>query len=191
MIKALIFDCFGVLYRDNLSMLYETVTPDRYREIQDIIHATDHGFLTRDEYYAKIGELSGRTPDDIRAIEQRQHVRDPEMIAYTQTFRPRYKVGVLSNIDVDTMTKLFPELDRGQLFDGFVMSGEVGITKPAPEIFELAASKLGVEPEECLMIDDIPTNVEGAIAAGMRGLVFSSQRQLAIDLARVLEEQGA
>ncbi|MGK2896355.1 MAG: HAD-IA family hydrolase [Candidatus Saccharimonadales bacterium] len=191
MIRAIIFDCFGVLYRDNLSMLYDTVTPERYRELQDIIHATDHGFFTREEYYQKVAELSGRTSEDIRAIEQRQHERDPEMIAYTQTFRPTYKVGVLSNIDVDSMAKLFPDAERNELFDAFVMSGAVGYTKPMPEIFELAAARLGVEPEECIMIDDIPLNIEGAQAAGMKGLVFSSRRQLALDLARVLEEVNA
>jgi putative hydrolase of the HAD superfamily len=179
MIKAILFDCFGVLYRDNLSMLYDTVAPDLYDEMQDIIHATDHGFLTREEYYSKIAELSGKTPEAIREIESRQHERDPEMIAFTQTFKPAYKIGMVSN----------PE--REQLFDVFVVSGEVGITKPQPEIYELTAARLGVEPEECVMIDDLPNNVAGAQLAGMKGLVFSSRRQLEKDLKVLLEKYNA
>jgi epoxide hydrolase-like predicted phosphatase len=159
--------------------------------MQDIIHATDHGFLTREEYYSKIAELSGKTPEAIREIESRQHERDPEMIAFTQTFKPAYKIGMVSNIDSGSMDKLFPHPEREQLFDVFVVSGEVGITKPQPEIYELTAARLGVEPEECVMIDDLPNNVAGAQLAGMKGLVFSSRRQLEKDLKVLLEKYNA
>lgn len=186
MIKAIIFDCFGVLYRDNISMLYDAVPPDKHRELKDIIHATDHGFLDRSEYYETIAELGGKTPEDIKAIEQRQHSRDDAMVAYTQTFKPQYKVALLSNIDVGTMERLFPESERNHLFDAFIMSGEVGVTKPSRHIFEIGAERLGVRPEECIMIDDIPSNVEGAELAGMTGVLFTSHRQLQVDLARLL-----
>jgi FMN phosphatase YigB (HAD superfamily) len=67
----------------------------------------------------------------------------------------------------------------------------VGITKPQPEIYELTAARLGVEPEECVMIDDLPNNVAGAQLAGMKGLVFSSRRQLEKDLKVLLEKYNA
>jgi HAD superfamily hydrolase (TIGR01509 family) len=191
MIRALIFDCFGVLYRDNISMLYDTVRPEQYQDMQDIIHATDYGLLTREEYYTQIAALAGKTPDEIRQIESKQHSRDDEMIAYAQTLKSKYKVALLSNIDPDTMQRLFPEPQRSELFDAFIISGEVGITKPSPEIFAIAARKLGVLPEECLMIDDLLKNVEGARMAGMQAVLFTTRRQLEQDLPSLLAEQHA
>lgn len=52
-------------------------------------------------------------------------------------------------------------------FDALVMSGEVGVRKPDPEIYLLAAERVGVEPERCVFVDDITANVKGAEAVGM------------------------
>ncbi len=191
MIRALIFDCFGVLYRDNLSMLYDAVPQQSHKDLQDIVRATDHGFLSREEYYENIAELAGKTIADIQAIEQRQHQRDESMIAFTQTFKPEYKIGLLSNIDVGTIDRLFPEPQRSELFDAFVVSGEVGITKPTLAIFEITAAQLGLAPEECVMIDDLPRNVDSARQVGMHGVLFTTQRNLTQELARLLESSDA
>lgn len=184
MIKALIFDCFGVLYRDNVSLLYEAVPVEKHQALQDIIRASDYGYLSREEYYQNVAELAGREAADIREIEKRQHTRDEQMIAYSQTFRPKYQVGLLSNIDSVTIRRYLPDIE--QLFDRFIVSGDVGVTKPSQEIFELMAAKLGLHPEECLMIDDLPKNVEGAESVGMQAVLFTSRRQLEQDLATIL-----
>jgi epoxide hydrolase-like predicted phosphatase len=57
------------------------------------------------------------------------------------------------------------------LFDEMVISGQVGLRKPHPEVFGLAARGLGLEPPECVFVDDLRSNVEAAEAAGMRGVV--------------------
>lgn len=189
MIRGIIFDCFGVLYRDNLSMLYDAVPPENHQALKDIIHATDYGYLDRQEYYSSVAELANKTPEDIRAIELRQHVRDDDMVAYCQSFKPKYKVGLLSNVDSGSIRQLFPNHD--ELFDAFVVSGDIGVAKPTPEIFEHAAAKMGLRPEECVMIDDIQRNVEGAQMTGMYGIVFTSRQQLEKDLAQLLEAGNA
>lgn len=189
MIKALIFDCFGVLYRDNISLLYDAVPIEKHQALQDIIRASDYGYLTREEYYQGVAELAGKNAADIREIEKRQHVRDEQMIAYSQTFRSKYQVGLLSNIDSATIRRYLPDIE--QLFDGFIISGDVGVTKPSQEIFELMAMKLGLRPEECLMIDDLPKNIEGAESAGMRAVLFTSRHQLEQDLAVILTPEGS
>lgn len=191
MIQALIFDCFGVLYRDNLSMLYDAVPERHHQALKDIIHATDNGFLSREEYYANIADLATTSIDQVRGIERQQHSRDDAMIAYSQTFKPDYKVGLLSNIDGDTIDRLFPEPERSQLFDAVVASGEVGTVKPSIQIFEIAATRLGLEPESCVMIDDLSANIAGAELAGMQGIVFTSQQKLQLDIARLLGGQRA
>jgi epoxide hydrolase-like predicted phosphatase len=57
------------------------------------------------------------------------------------------------------------------LFDVRVLSGEEGVRKPDPEIYRRAARKLGVDPAECVFVDDLPSNVEGARAVGMAGVL--------------------
>jgi len=60
----------------------------------------------------------------------------------------------------------FPEL-----FDGVVISGEVGMHKPQPEIYALGADRVGVSPLECVFVDDLRENCEGAEAAGMTAVL--------------------
>jgi putative hydrolase of the HAD superfamily len=63
-----------------------------------------------------------------------------------------------------------PPLMR-ELFDVVVISGEVGLHKPEPEIFRLAAHRLGVVPQECVFVDDLRENCAGAEAVGMTAIL--------------------
>jgi epoxide hydrolase-like predicted phosphatase len=57
-----------------------------------------------------------------------------------------------------------------ELFDAVVISAEVGLHKPQPEIYLLAAERLEVEPAECIFVDDLRENCEGAEAVGMTAI---------------------
>lgn len=57
------------------------------------------------------------------------------------------------------------------LFDAIVISGEVGLHKPQPEIYLLAAAQLGVEPEACVFVDDLRENCAGAEVVGMASIL--------------------
>jgi epoxide hydrolase-like predicted phosphatase len=59
----------------------------------------------------------------------------------------------------------------GELFDALVLSHEVGMRKPDPEIYALAAHRLDVPASACVVVDDLITNVIGAQEAGMRGIL--------------------
>ncbi|MCA1727780.1 MAG: HAD family phosphatase [Actinobacteria bacterium] len=73
----------------------------------------------------------------------------------------------------------------GDLFDDVVVSGRVGLRKPDPEIYRLAAKLVGVEPERCVFIDDISTNVKGAEAVGMTGLLHRTATETLPELERL------
>ena len=60
----------------------------------------------------------------------------------------------------------FPEL-----FDGVVISGEVGLHKPQPEIFRLGAERIGLLPSDCVFVDDLRENCAGAEAVGMTAVL--------------------
>jgi epoxide hydrolase-like predicted phosphatase len=64
----------------------------------------------------------------------------------------------------------YPRDDWDELFDAVVISGEVGMRKPEPEIFLKAAEAIGLPPERCVMVDDLRPNVRGAAAVGMVGV---------------------
>lgn len=70
--------------------------------------------------------------------------------------------------------------------DGMVISGEVGVAKPDPRIFDLLLAKIGRPPQECLLIDDSPVNVSAASSLGFQTIHYQSPAQLLSDLELAL-----
>lgn len=73
---------------------------------------------------------------------------------------------------------------RGALFDVVVISGEVGMRKPEPEIYAFTAGRLGLPATACVFVDDHPGNVEAAERAGMLGIVHRAAAQTIPELER-------
>jgi putative hydrolase of the HAD superfamily len=86
----------------------------------------------------------------------------------------RVKLGLVSNAD-----RGFGERFRARgitrFFDDVVVSGDVGVAKPDPAIFRLAAQRLSVPPAACLMIDDQPQHLRAAETTGMRTHLFGAR----------------
>jgi putative hydrolase of the HAD superfamily len=74
-----------------------------------------------------------------------------------------------------------------ELFDAWVISGEVGLRKPDPAIYPLAAERLGLAPEACVYVDDLPGNLKPARALGMATV---AHRDAATTLAELEELLG-
>ena len=81
--------------------------------------------------------------------------------------RAGFSTALLSN---SWGCKEYPRADFPALFDSVVISGEIGMRKPEEEIFRHAARTLGLEPEDCVFIDDIEANIAAARACGMTGV---------------------
>ena len=86
-----------------------------------------------------------------------------------RALRPPYRCSILSNADVSLRGRLEGELALHHLFDDIVVSAEVGMAKPTPAIFRLAAERLGLPPAACVFVDDWDKNVEAAREVGMHG----------------------
>jgi putative hydrolase of the HAD superfamily len=69
-------------------------------------------------------------------------------------------------------------------FDPCVMSCRVGFRKPQREVYLKAAEMAGLKLQECLLVDDLVGNIEGARRAGMPGIAFSDAAGLRRELAR-------
>jgi len=74
-----------------------------------------------------------------------------------------------------------------KLFDAVVISAEVGLHKPQPEIYLLASKRLAVEPDQCVFVDDLRENCAGAEAVGMSAILH---RDVADTVARMEELLG-
>jgi putative hydrolase of the HAD superfamily len=72
------------------------------------------------------------------------------------------------------------------LFDAIVISGEVGLHKPQPEIFTLACERLGVEAREAVFVDDLRENCAGAEAVGMTSILHRDAGETVPRLERLL-----
>jgi putative hydrolase of the HAD superfamily len=73
-----------------------------------------------------------------------------------------------------------------ELFDVAVISGDVGMHKPEPEIFHLGAEKLGVPAQECVFVDDLRENCEGAEAVGMTAILHRGADTTLPEMQRLL-----
>jgi epoxide hydrolase-like predicted phosphatase len=72
------------------------------------------------------------------------------------------------------------------LFDATVISGEVGLHKPQPEIYRLACERLRVEPEAAVFVDDLRENCAGAEAVGMTAVLHRDSAQTIARLEELL-----
>ena len=79
------------------------------------------------------------------------------------------KTGLISNSWGEGLA--YDQSTLEELFDAIVISGDVGMHKPEPEIFELGAEKIGVPPSECVFVDDLRENCAGAEAVGMTAIL--------------------
>jgi putative hydrolase of the HAD superfamily len=93
------------------------------------------------------------------------------------------KTGLISNSwGVDR----YPQQLMDDLFDGVVISGVVGIRKPAPEIYAMGAEAIGLPPEDCVFVDDLGFNLKPAKELGMATVLHTDAAQTIVQLEDLL-----
>jgi FMN phosphatase YigB (HAD superfamily) len=91
------------------------------------------------------------------------------------TLRPRYKVAILSNGGSrEAMNRKFR---LNELVDLQVFDGEEGVAKPDSRIYQRIITRLGVQPEESVFVDDTECNIDAAQRLGIHGVLFKSTTQ--------------
>ena len=97
-----------------------------------------------------------------------------------------YGIYLLSNAST-RLHEYFPRIPGSQFFDGKIVSADWKLLKPEREIYQTLFREYKLKPEECLFIDDLPQNVEAALLAGMKGIIFRDDVSL---LRRALVSAG-
>ena len=109
---------------------------------------------------------------------------DEEMIGAVRTVRAAGRsTGLISN---SWGRANYDERLIDELFDAVVISGDVGLHKPQPEIFELACERLGVAPAQCVFVDDLRENCAGAEAVGMAAVLHRDSSETVARLGKHL-----
>ena len=109
---------------------------------------------------------------------------DAEMLtAIERAHAAGVRTGLISN---SWGTRRYDRELLARLFDGVVISGEVGIRKPAPEIYTMGAESIGLAPSECVFVDDLAFNLTPAAELGMATVHHTDARQTIAELEALL-----
>ena len=92
---------------------------------------------------------------------------------------------LLSNFSAETFPPAFERFDFLRWFRGMVISGEVGVIKPDPRIFELLLERFAIDPKRVVYIDDVAANVDAARPFGIHAIHFTTPTALRAELAEL------
>lgn len=190
-IKAIIFDLFGVLVLPGYTTLLNKF-PHLTQEINQLVNENDYGTLSRRQFYESMAELTNISVDTVKNYYRNDYSKDKNTINWVKQLKQtgNYKLGMISNVGHGWVEDFFSGQELNELFDEVILSSDVGLAKPAPRIFDIASERLEVPPVECVMLDDKLSNIEGANKAGMNGILYKSLNQAKLDLAKLLNDNA-
>jgi putative hydrolase of the HAD superfamily len=194
--KGLLIDFGGVLTTDvfdsfrafcDVEGLEPETVRQRFRDDprgRELLFELELGRLSEEDFEPSFAELLGVAHEGLIDRLFGGMAPDEEMIAAVLAARRAgIRTGLISNswgagrYDRDQLT---------ELFDGIVISAEEGLRKPDPAIYELGASRVGLEPADCVFVDDLPGNLKPARALGMATVHHRAATETVAALERLL-----
>lgn len=188
MIKAIIFDCFGVLTSDKWKEFASTLPKNQREPARRLNRALDRGQLGQKEFISAINQLSGEPTELVEQIFSAEMPKNNQLLSYIRRLKANYKIALLSNVASNWVTDIFLDSEEISLFDEIVLSHHAGVAKPSAEIYQLTAERLGVRPDECVFIDDGLANCEGARAIGMQAILYEDLANMKQQLEKILAD---
>jgi putative hydrolase of the HAD superfamily len=191
MIRAIIFDCFGVIVTDALQVVHDELyakNPAAAAEIRDLVRASNRGLLDPQKSNQRIAEILGI---DFEAYQKRirdGEAKDQRVLDLAKKLRRSYKTAILSNISATGLAKRFTPEELRECFDQIVASAEIGHAKPEQEAYTVTAERLGVRLEECIFTDDRRDFCDAARATGMKAIEYHDFDQFQSELNDLLGE---
>jgi FMN phosphatase YigB (HAD superfamily) len=187
MIKAIIFDCFGVVFSDNFEDNYRKFGGDPVKDkqfLEEVIFTLSTG---KEKNFNRIIASRLNIAEDVWSAANTSGRRfNWELLKYITQLRKTYKVSMLSNIGNDGLETFMDYSILEQHFDDIVESAKIGFAKPEARAYEVAADRLHVRLDECIFIDDREKYVEGATHVGMKAILFEDLDSLKQGLESIL-----
>lgn len=188
MIKAVIFDCFGVLVREGWFAFLDTYFSDdvnRRKQAVEGMSRMGTGLISHDEFIEQLAQLAGVPFGEVESI-LTDNPPDEELFDYiAKELKPKYKIAILSNAGADRTVELFGE-ERAELFDEVVLSFQIGAVKPDAHAYETTASRLGVAADECIFIDDQERYCVAAEQIGMKAVFHENTKNTIAKIEELL-----
>lgn len=181
-IKAVLFDMDGLMV-DTESLATEAFIHSAKKQGYDMTKEETLlvlGFTTKSIYefwenYFKNSDVSGKqlVDDHYKYIENILFTTGPRKMPYIEELlkylkESNYKVAVASSSNMDHIINNMEKTGLKKYIDEFASGAEVENGKPAPDVFLLAAERLGVKPEECLVLEDSKAGVLAGSSAGAK-----------------------
>lgn len=186
--KVILFDFFGVICSE-VSPVWFRRHFDESEAVaikNDIVAKGDLGIISEDEVFDRISERTGVPAEDIRREWEESSFINDELVSYIRLLRGRAPIYLLSNAIGTFLRRILDRNGLWSLFDRVFISSDLAIAKPDPNFFTEVLSQIGSEPSDAVMIDDNPSNIAGAAAAGVDGIVFTSNQTLKSELEKYL-----
>lgn len=185
MIKNIVFDMGNVLIRFEPELFmerYAVSEEDKKLLRNEVFRSAEWVMMDRgamDEATAE-RHILPRLPERLHTVacELIEKWDDPilpvdGMLEVLQTLKQKgYRLYLLSNAAV-RQHEYWARADASKLMDGTLISADIKLLKPDPQIYQTFLKKFDLKSEECVFIDDTPINVEGALYENMAGIVFN------------------
>jgi putative hydrolase of the HAD superfamily len=147
----------------------------------------ESGRITQRTYEQTIAQLLGVTADGLLGRALADLRPRPEVLDLVRRARAAgVPVGVLSNSWGSGKYDPYKGYDLTDNFDAVVISDEVGLRKPDPEIYLRTAAEMGVAAEECVFVDDTAANLPAAEKLGMAVVHFEDPAAGVTEIERLL-----
>ena len=199
MIKNIVFDLGGVLIdwnpeyvflkefrgdREKMNWFFNTICTSSWNEEQDAGHSIEKATNERVAMFPKHERLIRMYYGEWEQMLGFEHTETVEILRRLHDSKEHsiYSLTNWSNETFPVALKKFPFLSW---FKGILVSGDVGLKKPDPEIYKLLLDRYGLEANTCVFIDDRTENVKAASALGFSGIVFKNHTQLSKDLKKL------
>jgi len=181
-IKAVLFDMDGLMV-DTESLATEAFIHSAKKQGYDMTKEETLmvlGFTTKSIYefwenYFKNSDVSGKqlVDDHYKYIENVLFTTGPKKMPYIEELlkylkENNYKVAVASSSNMNHIINNMEKTGLKKYIDGFASGAEMKNGKPAPDVFLLAAERLGVEPKKCLVLEDSKAGVIAGSSAGAK-----------------------
>lgn len=192
MIKAIIFDCYGVLVGDGLPSFVQRHfgdDPEGFAQVWRNDDMVNRGEMSVRDAFAYLATHANMTVDEV-VRELDVNCPDEELFAYIEhELQPKYRLGICSNMSRrDVLTEIIG-VEKRELFDAAISSCDLGIVKPDPRMYLACAESLGVSPQECLFIDDKERYCQPARELGMQAIQYKNFEQCKNDCSQALSQQ--
>ena len=199
MIKTIIFDIGNVLAGFQWKNFYQSFPYTK--EIQSrLAQATvldeswnefDLGRLSDEQIVQLFIQNDLELETEIRTIFQNVKgmvVRFDYAIPWITSLKQRgYQVLVLSNFSRMAHVDCAEALDFLEYVDGGILSYQDQVIKPMPEIYQLLLQRYHLKENECVFLDDVAKNLDGAAACGIHTILFEHREQAQRDLEKLLD----